>query len=321
MLSSARHRVEQAFGIRIPCVGGRWSNIALHRAKIKANRLANPAVVVQSVTLAILIAVATACATSPADSFDRTAARLGLTVGEIQGAEYRLRRYDDPTAAPVSAPAGTRRLHVYLDGDGRPFVRPWQVAHDPTPQDPLVLHLLLADPQRAVYLGRPCYHGLHQGCDPRLWTLARYSEAIINAMSDAIVSLAAEHTASEIVLIGYSGGGTLATLIAERLPIVTAVVTLAANLDIDAWTRWHGFTPLADSLNPALLANSRPDLRQLHFSGDRDGNTPPELQSALAARLPSARFQIIEAFDHRCCWAEYWPALLAEIETWLASNR
>ena len=36
---------------------------------------------------------------------------------------------------------------------------------------------------------------------------------------------------SELVLIGYSGGGALAMLLAERIR-VRAVITVAANLDI-----------------------------------------------------------------------------------------
>ena len=37
-------------------------------------------------------------------------------------------------------------------------------------------------------------------------------------------------------------------LIAERLENVTAVVTIAANLDTDAWTEHHKYLPMSQSL-------------------------------------------------------------------------
>ena len=39
----------------------------------------------------------------------------------------------------------------------------------------------------------------------------------------------------EIVWFGYSGGGALAVLLALRFPQSVAVITVAANLDIDGW--------------------------------------------------------------------------------------
>ena len=55
-----------------------------------------------------------------------------------------------------------------------------------------------------------------------------------------------------LVLIGYSGGGVLAMLLAEQFPATQAVVTVAGNLDTDAWAIEHGYSPLRGSLNPAF---------------------------------------------------------------------
>jgi pimeloyl-ACP methyl ester carboxylesterase len=46
-----------------------------------------------------------------------------------------------------------------------------------------------------------------------------------------------------IGLIGYSGGGALATLIAERRGDVAWLITIAANLDLAAWIRSRGIAP------------------------------------------------------------------------------
>jgi pimeloyl-ACP methyl ester carboxylesterase len=122
----------------------------------------------------------------------------------------------------------------------------------------------------------------------------------------------------EVTLIGYSGGGVLAMLIAPRVERVTRVVTVAANLDIDAWARHHGYSRLGGSLNPATASPLPPTTRQVHLAGGRDARVPPHLSRPVAERQPSARFLVIPDFDHRCCWEREWPAVLAaldEIET------
>jgi len=256
---------------------------------------------------------------APATSFDGEAQRLGLAPGEIEGAGHRLRTYANTHLQTSPAHPADARLHVYLDGDGRPFMRRLQVARDPTPRDPLTLQLLAADPGPAIYLGRPCYHGRDADCDPRLWTTARYGDTIVGSLTAAIAAIIEERAPARVVLIGYSGGGALAVLIADRLQSVDAVVTIAANLDTDAWTRHHGYTPLVESLNPAR-ADWQRQVAQLHFAGAVDTNVPPDLQAAFAARLPDAEFRTVEGFGHRCCWVDAWPVRLLEIDAFVTGK-
>jgi pimeloyl-ACP methyl ester carboxylesterase len=271
--------------------------------------------------LALLMAVfASGCASTPAEALDRRAAQLGLQAGTLAGGEMLLRTYAKAAAPSAPTHPHSGELHIYLDGDGRPFVRPRQVARDPTPRDPLVLKLLLADPARAIYLGRPCYHGMNQPCDARLWTTARYGERVVASMTTAVARIIETQPASRVVLIGYSGGGVLAALIAERLNSVDALVTIAANLDIDAWTQHHGFSPLAESHNPARMSGQRLSLRHLHWVGASDDNVPPASQAVMRARVPWAEFRELADFDHRCCWLETWPARLGEITVLLSQS-
>jgi pimeloyl-ACP methyl ester carboxylesterase len=114
-----------------------------------------------------------------------------------------------------------------------------------------------------------------------------------------------------ITLIGYSGGGVLALLIASRLDAVDQVITVAANLDVEAWAAHHAYSPLAGSLNPAVLAPLPARVHQLHLAGARDRQVPPATVASFLARNPAASFRIIEGFDHRCCWIEQWPEILA----------
>lgn len=204
-------------------------------------------------------------------------------------------------------------LHVYFSGDGSPWLHRTQISRDPTPRDPLELRLMLEDPNPSIYIGRPCYVGLAlaPGCSASLWTDARYSEAVVSSMTAAVDAELAEHLAAHhVVLIGYSGGGVLAMLVADRIARVDAVVTIASNLDIDAWTTLHDYSPLSASINPAKMPNWRVGLRQIHLVGENDENVPPQLVRRFAANLPNAIVQEFPGFDHRCCWTDVWPTLV-----------
>jgi len=297
---------------------------------------------VHSITLTFALLLVHACTMSPAARLDAHALELGLRADAIQavsadGTAFSLRTYANPGLQGMqTADPGTgrpARLTIYLDGDGRPFVSPTRVARDPTGQDALTLALVAANPGPAVYLARPCYNGMsyhgtsdngisHQAmslyCDPRLWTTARYGETVVSAMTSAIETLMARNQPLETVLIGYSGGGVLAVLIAERLQGIDAVVTIAANLDLAAWTELHGYSPLSASLDPARLPGYRP-VPQLHYAGSIDHNVPPALQLRFAERMPTAEFRTIEGFDHRCCWAASWAERLVEIDAFVRS--
>ena len=245
------------------------------------------------------------CAT-PAERTEALARSRGATVERIEAGGFEHVLISHP-----GDDVGT--LHIYFSGDGTPWLHKTQIAADPTPRDPLELRLLLEDPSPSVYIGRPCYMGLADspGCSPTLWTQGRYSDAVVASMVAAVEQVLAESTARRVVLIGYSGGGVLALLVADRVKRVDVVVTIAANLDIAAWSALHGYSPLSTSMNPASVSNWREGLRQIHLVGENDRNVPPQLVRNFAADLTDVEVREFEGFDHRCCWVEIWPALLA----------
>jgi len=207
-------------------------------------------------------------------------------------------------------------VHVYLEGDGLPWVTRTRIAKDPTPRNPLALRLMAKDPAPSLYLGRPCYYGYAHSpqCLPWLWTHGRYSEAVVRSMAAALRHVIGPDTRRKLILIGYSGGGVLAMLIAARLEQVTRVVTVAADLDIDAWTRHHGYSHLRGSLNPATQPPLPSRVRQIHLAGGRDTRVPLRLSRPVSDRQPNAQFVIFTKFDHRCCWEHDWPSILAALE-------
>jgi hypothetical protein len=95
------------------------------------------------------------------------------------------------------------------------------------------------------------------------------------------------------------------------VPETAAVVTVAANLDTDAWADVRGVGRLAGSLNPARQPPLPDRILQRHYAGGRDEVVP----AAVTARgvRNGAELTIVPAYDHRCCWEELWPRLLSDL--------
>lgn len=132
-------------------------------------------------------------------------------------------------------------------------------------------------------------------------------------MTAAIRQWLANYPETKLVLIGFSGGGVLATLILPELPQAQALVTVAANLDVSAWSEIHGYLPLSDSLNPMDQPKLRPNVRQLHLAGSDDNNVPPALIKAFADKQDGARYVEYHQ-QHHCCWETIWPEPLRFID-------
>lgn len=211
-------------------------------------------------------------------------------------------------------PAG--RVRIYIEGDGRAWRKRRVASADPTPRTPFAMRLAARDPAPAVaYIARPCqYLGAgHGSCAPRYWTSARFAPEIVAALDRMVTWIKRRAGARRLALVGYSGGGTLALLIAAGRHDVNSIVTVAAPLDLATWTRIHGDSPLAGSLNPADLATRLAMVPQIHLIGADDGNVPRQVAEAYLARMPTpnaGRARVVPGFDHRCCWIEKWPELL-----------
>ena len=103
-------------------------------------------------------------------------------------------------------------------------------------------------------------------------------------------------------------------LLAERVPQVRLVVTLAGNLDIDAWTARHGYTRLVHSLNPARRPPLPRHIDQLHYVGRDDGNVPPEMLEAAVSQQKNARVLVLDGLGHEHGWDDYWAEILHTID-------
>jgi hypothetical protein len=262
----------------------------------------------RSVTaIALLPGILFGCATV-SERYESAARAAELTASTISGVDYSHRVFARPSAE------GGGRVRVYLEGDGTPWLRGRVVAADPTPRRPFAIELLRRDAGSALLVGRPCYHGgsAEPPCRAEYWTDARYANAVVESLAVAITRAIGERAVDGVTLVGYSGGGALAVLVAERLPAVDRVLTIAANLDLEAWTRLHGYRPLVGSLDPARRERTRA-FEEIHLVGERDRNVPPTIAESYAAAVSSARIERFP-FDHTCCWVEAWPELLARLD-------
>jgi len=247
------------------------------------------------------------CAT-PSFQFSQQAEELGFDEKDYQGTNFLHKVYVN------RKPLGNN-LHVYLGSDGTPWQNPNRIASDPTPRNPVMLRLMALDPVASVYVGRPCYHGFSHSlsCHPRWWTSGRYSEPVLDSLSSVLTQIANEYRKSDIVIFGYSGGGALAMLLAERLAIIRGVVTVAGNLDIEAWVDYHSYSPLTESINPASHLPLKEELFQFHVIGSQDKVVPPHLVQAAIKRQGGIKPVVIHNVDHQCCWEELWPGILNDI--------
>ena len=241
------------------------------------------------------------------------AAEHGFQARTLQAGQFTMLSFFRAAAGGGSSP-----MVVYIGGDGNAWKNRYVLARDPTPRQPQTLELAVQDPARdVVFLARPCQYTLPataRGCHPRYWAYGRYAEEVIESIDLAIDRYKVLVGADAVELVGYSGGGTVAALIAARRSDVVGLTTVASNLDHAAWTAHHELTPLHGSLNPADFARDLEAIPQIHFVGEDDDVVPPRIIKSYIGRMADrsrTRLIVVPDFGHRCCWTLQWRQLRA----------
>ncbi|SMB26554.1 conserved protein of unknown function [Sterolibacterium denitrificans] len=274
----------------------------------------------RAITLGLLaVWLLTACISLPSPAerrklADTLAAERGWRAAALPAGAFELLAY-----LPAQ-PLADAELAVYIEGDGFAWQTPSTPSPDPTPRNPLALRLALAQPAgNAAYLARPCQYvdAAATGCNERYWTEQRFAPEVIDAADQALDALKTRFHAQRLTLVGYSGGGAVATLLAARRHDVTRLITIAGNLDHRAWTRHHHLQTLDGSLNPADASPLPASIHQVHLVGGKDRIIPAHIAQGFAAAYTAdhrPEVRLIADYDHACCWADDWSQLWRSLQ-------
>ncbi len=210
-----------------------------------------------------------------------------------------------------------RPVDVYIEGDGHAWLDRHTPSLDPTPDDPLGLKLAARDDgANVIYLARPCQYSrmaAQTPCPLKYWTFARFSPTVIDAMNHALNVLKRRYGFAKINLIGYSGGGAVAVLLAARRTDVASLRTVAGDIDSAAMQRIHDLSPLTGSLAPEDAARAIARIPQIHFIGGKDTVITPAIYQgyeAMAGQGACVAGRIVSGAHHNSGWAHIWPSLL-----------
>lgn len=213
----------------------------------------------------------------------------------------------------VEAPG--RPANVYIEGDGFAWIDRKTPSPDPSPLNPIGLKLAAADSSpNVLYLARPCQYIRNVRCDARYWTSARFTSKIIEAFGDAVSKEKQKNHLGDINLIGFSGGGAVAALLAARRSDILSLRTVAGNLDTSVFGRVNDVSSLDQSDNPADIAKSVANIPQIHFIGGADDVISVEEVENFLKRVGTthcAQTKTLEHLSHDGEWAENWPRLLS----------
>ena len=245
---------------------------------------------------------------SPQEKAESIARAAGVELRKVASPPFLL------TTFQTANPSGNNTLTVYIEGDGASWVAPTLPPADPTPLNPVSLILASHDQRHPVlYIARPCQY-LNEtelaSCYYKNWTTGRFSPEVIESVDNVVSRVKVSTGTQQVRLVGFSGGGVVAALVAARRQDVESLVTVAAPLDVAAWSAFHRINPLRDSMNPMDFIRELSQIRQVHLVGEKDMIVPPAYAREIQIRMPFAKYIIVPGYTHECCWVENWPEFI-----------
>ena len=168
---------------------------------------------------------------------------------------------------------------VYIEGDGEAWVSKYVPSINPTPPDPLVIQLATGDRSpNVLYLARPCqYVDIDRRvCDSVYWRGSRYAPEVVRELSNTI-DMIPELEGKKLHVVGYSGGGAVAVLLAAQRDDVASIRTIAGNLYHKMLMQYHNVSPLHDSLDAFDFISKVKDIPQVHYYAENDTVVTPEV--------------------------------------------
>jgi len=267
----------------------------------------------RSIQLLLLFAGAalSGCAPDRNEHANAIAEQAGLERSSTKTTSFRITTFSRLTRPD-------QPLYVYIEGDGYAWRSISQPSLDPTPRKALGLSLAAIDPaSNVLYIARPCQFtplSSDPNCTMHFWTDGRFAPEVIASIDQVIDHFAVN--GQQIHLVGYSGGGAVATLIASSRSDVKTLRTIAGNLNVASFNTFHGVSPMPDSLDPINMAWQLADLPQEHFVGEADKVVPRSLAEDHVKALGStqcAKITVAPGAGHETGWIEFWRTVVSSL--------
>jgi len=208
--------------------------------------------------------------------------------------------------------------NIYIEGDGRAWLNKRMPSLDPTPNNPVAFNLAQLDSADNVfYLARPCqYTKMTDGsaCEQKYWTSHRFSLEIIDAIDDALDDIKRRYQITGFNLVGFSGGGNVAALLAARRNDVLSIRTVAGNLDHSLQSNIHDVSQMLHSLNAKDVSQNIKNIPQLHFIGGEDDIVPHDLYESYkkaSGQSDCVKAHVVNTASHTDGWESVWKSLLS----------
>lgn len=207
---------------------------------------------------------------------------------------------------------------IYIEGDGVAWVTKTKQSANPTPENPVALHLASRDKSENVaYIARPCqFSGMldpEESCDAAYWGDKRFAPEVIESYQIALDEIKARYDITKFNLIGFSGGAAVAAILAAERDDVASLRTVAGNLDHRALSAHHNVSYMDESLNPPDYADKLRNVPQYHFIGGQDQTVPPGVLHSYLQAIGSSScvgYEFVQESAHEEGWVNKWPDLL-----------
>lgn len=268
-----------------------------------------------TITFPLAVVFISGCSTVPlfmgrSSLADAIAGKAGFTKEYIKAGDFTLMTYQ-------RFDKHSDTLSIYIEGDGRAWESKYELSQDPTPLNPVALRLAAVDPKDNVaYIARPGQYSPSGAvdCDPRYWSGQRFAPEVVGAIDKVIDVLKEKSGAKYVELMGYSGGGAIAVLVAARRSDVRALRTVAGNLNTYAFCAYHHVSPLDGSMNPLDVAQKIARIPQRHFVGSKDSVVPGFIAQSFVEQegdKDHSRITIVQGATHSKGWPQKWRELLS----------
>jgi len=241
---------------------------------------------------------------------NRIAAESGFTKEYVKTDSFTITTYKkiNNSGEPIT---------FYIEGDGLSWISKTRISRDPTPKDPIGLKLALNDDSdNVIYVARPCQFSTYMDSlckDNSYWTNKRFSEEVVASLNQAITKLTLRYQVKGVHLVGYSGGGAVAVLIAARRYDVLSLRTVAGNLDHMALNNYHNVSQMPESLNPIDVVAQIKGLPQYHFLGAEDEIVPGFIVDGFVEAVGDdscVQTAVLDGVGHKKGWVAQWADLL-----------